>query len=203
MCNKDDLQELVSLASEALGEEDRYLSKCAEQCPATFGDRKPPGIFRIYNERYYQCLILRRLLGSSYRYAVDMEIDGFDLVFYDPAQQISKYAVVGEIKCWRGRSGLAGLPGFRSDFAKMGKSGLTGFELIIEDHPTDPLGIASENQAFLAKSLQLPLENFTRPVSFGTKIYTHGGSPWTAGARVRRRSTESSCRRKCRGASQS
>ena len=136
---------------------------------------------RIFKERYYQCLILRRLL-RSYRYPPDMEIDRFDLVLYDP-QQISKYAVVGEIKCWKTVQGRVELPSFRSDFAKMGRSGLIGFELIIDSHPTDPPGLANVNQAFLAESLSLSLEeNFTRPVSFDTKIRPwRKGDPWRMG----------------------
>jgi hypothetical protein len=121
MIDKGEVQHIVELARDALREEDAYLRELAETRPEIFGSVFPPGILRLYNERYYQCLTLRRLI-KAYKYPVEVEKDTFDLVLYPSlATGQDRYVAVGEIKCWRAVQGLGDLPGIRKDFAKISR----------------------------------------------------------------------------------
>lgn len=128
MFGPEDAVCLVECAAQALEKEDRYLVECAATRQWLCRDR-PAGICDNINERYYQFLIWRALMGS-FRWRPRTEDQRYDLAFYD--DEANRLVAVAEIKGWWSSSGGVELAGIRKDMeSKLGIMKIPAMMLIL------------------------------------------------------------------------
>jgi hypothetical protein len=148
MFGNDDMKLLVEAASRALESENRYIESCFKTRHWKCGENGP-GICDNLNERYYQFIIWRGLMSSSFPWHARTERQDYDLAFYDDA----KDDLVGcaEVKGWWSESGETEVQGIKRDLkGKLGIAAVPGVMLILTSHPPN---IAEENFCWLASRL--------------------------------------------------
>ena len=114
---REELQQLILIARDALKEEDRRILSGIAANPTAYPGGNG-GILRFNNERYYQFIVARALITSSFPLAVTVETDYHDLVLYDPKSAANGFAAI-EMKRWMSENGKKEILNIKTDLDKL------------------------------------------------------------------------------------
>lgn len=116
-----ELQQLIQIAGAALKAEDRLILSGIAANPTAYPDCNG-GILRFDNERYYQFVIARALITSTFRLAVTVETKYYDLVLHDSKNAAKHFAAI-EMKRWPSENGVSEIKKIKKDMDKLRSCG--------------------------------------------------------------------------------
>lgn len=144
------LREFVRIAKAALQEADTHIRKALESNPAYEKDGAL-GLRWMDNERDYKFLIWEALIGSSFPFAVELELERYDFTVCLPSDtDRSRPIARGEMKRWVSYWGDREIPEIKKDIKKLRRCNCQGFVLISTEQVPDE---ADGNYDFLADKL--------------------------------------------------
>ena len=180
-----EIKAIVEIASNALKEEDSYLSNSVKG-NSIYANDQTKGILRFNNERFYQYIIAREML-KVYPGYIDLEKDTHDLVIY--GSESNKYKIVVEMKRWMSSGGASELPGIKSDVSeKLSVSNSDKSLMLVFSSNPDKDKLTEENIKFLTNEIRsvgkVYSSHFEKfPVSYKSEI---DNVFWVAGFEIKR-----------------
>lgn len=182
---KSELHSIVSLARDALKVEDTILQVAMGAKPALYG-ANPGGLLKIRNERYYQFVIARHLIGAQDR-RVAVEVDQHDLVLFDASSRA--YGIAIEMKRWMSYGGDSEIKGIKRDISEKLCRSKANSGLMMIFSANEP-GQTQENIAYLSKELCVEDASAWHVASFPTiDDASKAVEFWVAGLEVATEST--------------